>query len=89
MLVNLGPRLDSAAAEGLRDEVCASPDEDLVLECSQVEQLGGLCLEVVMIATSLRHQNNKTVRLDAPSTQMIEDLSRFGLTPDTLLEITK
>ena len=89
MLINLGPRLDSAAAEGLKDEICAKADQDLVIECSQVEQLGGLCLEVLMIAASLRHRNGKSVQFEAPSAQMIDDLGRFGLTTDSLLEIAK
>lgn len=84
--VTLAPRLDTAALTALRDQVLACTDDDIVFDGKDVEQLGGLCLELLMSAGTLWPKAGRSVSLEDPSPQMIDDLKRFGLTPATLLE---
>jgi len=84
--VSLAPKLDTAATASLRDELLSHVDEDLVLDGSKVEQLGGMSLELLMSVGALWRQAGKSVKLEEPSPQLLDDLNRYGLTPDTLLE---
>jgi len=84
--VSLAPKLDTAATASLREEVLAATDEDLVFDGANVEQLGGLSLELLMSVGALWKKAGKSVALENASPQMIDDLKRYGLTPDTLLE---
>lgn len=84
--VALASKMDTAATVALRDEISAALDEDLVIDGSKVEHLGALGLEVLCSAVVLWKKAGKTVSLESPSTQLIDDLSRFGLTTDKLLE---
>lgn len=79
-MVVLDAKLDSAAAEPLRETLLAAEGDDIALDGSGVEQLGGLCLELLMSVRHLWAQTGKTVTLNTPSEQLIEDLGRFGLT---------
>ncbi len=78
--VVLDAKLDSAAAEPLRDALLAAQGDDITLNGSGVEQLGALCLELLMSVRHLWGVAGKTVTLQTPSEQMIDDLGRFGLT---------
>lgn len=84
--VTLVPRLDTAASEWLRDEILSAAGEDLIFDGAAVEQLGGLCLEILMSAGVLWPNAGRSASLENPSTQMVDDLGRYGLAPDTLLE---
>lgn len=84
--VTLVPRLDTAASAALREDILAAQNEDLVFDGAGVEQIGGLCLELLMSAGVLWAKAGHAATLENPSLQMVDDLKRFGLTPDTLLE---
>lgn len=86
--LNLAARLDTAASADLRNEILACESEDLVFDGSAVEQLGGQCLELLMSVGVLWKAAGHAVSLEDPSPQMIDDLARFGLDPDTVLEGT-
>ncbi|MCV6594627.1 MAG: STAS domain-containing protein [Silicimonas sp.] len=75
----LKEKLDSASVEELREALLAAKDDDIALDGSAVEQLGGLSLELLMAARHLWGQAGKSLTLDTPSVQLIEDLGRFGL----------
>ena len=77
--VVLEAKLDSAATETLRDTLMTSQGDDIVLDGSAVEQLGGLCVEFLMSARHLWAAAGRSVTLTTPSEQMIDDLGRFGL----------
>ena len=82
--VKLDARLDSAAADRLRAQLSGSADGDLTLDATSVEMLGGLCLELILSARSLWSARAKAFAVDAPSAAMIDDLARYGLTPEAL-----
>ncbi|MCG6882821.1 MAG: STAS domain-containing protein [Silicimonas sp.] len=84
--IALPSKLDTAAAAALRDDLIAAEGTDIVFDAGQVEQIGALCLETILSAAALWKAEGLTVTLDSPSAQLTEDLSRFGLTPATLLE---
>ena len=83
-MVVLDAKLDSAAAEPLRETLLAAQGDDITLDGSGVEQLGGLCLELLMSVRHLWATAGNSVTLNAPSEQMIDDLGRFGLTETDL-----
>lgn len=80
--VTLDAKLDSAVAPDLGRRLIAAKDEDVALDGSQVEQLGALCLEVLMSARHLWSAAGHAFTLQAPSDRMVDDLARFGLTPE-------
>ena len=82
MRVVLNSKLDSAHAEALRDILLKNQSDDIELDGSAVEQIGGQCLELLMSVRHLWGQNGKSVVLENASKQMIDDLARFGLTSD-------
>ena len=84
--ISLATKLDTASTAALRDEVLAAQGEDLIFDGSQVEQLGGLTLELLISVGALWRKAGHSVTLDNPSDQLVEELKRLGLTPDTLLE---
>lgn len=84
--VSLGSKLDTASTAALRDEILSAEGEDLILDGSQVEQIGGLTLELLISVGALWRQAGQSVTLNNPSDQLVDDLKRLGLTPDTVLE---
>lgn len=81
--VVLTAKLDSAAAIALRDQFLESKDDDIALDGSNVEYLGGLCLELMMSARHLWTSADKSFSLTDPSQKLLDDLGRFGLSQDT------
>jgi chemotaxis protein CheX len=84
--VVLSPKLETAGAAALRDEILPA-EGDLVLDGSGVEHLGALALEVLLSAVALHAQAGHAVSLEQASDRMVENLGRFGLTPETLVEV--
>jgi len=84
--LSLAAKLDTALVPALREECLDAYGEDLVIDGSQVEQLGGLALELLISIGSLWRKAGNSVTLENPSEKLIEDLARYGLSPDTLLE---
>ena len=80
--VALETKLDSGAVDKLRTDLLAVQDSDVVLDGSAVEQLGGLCLELLMSVRHLWAAAGHSVTIENPSEQMLDDLGRFGLTHD-------
>lgn len=77
--VTLGAKLDSAAADGLRAQLMKASEEDVILDGSAVELLGGLCLELLLSAESLWTAKGLDFALDAASDQLLDNLTRLGL----------
>ncbi len=75
----LETRLDSAAAEGLRARLVAHQGDDLALDASNVEVIGGLCLEVILSAQHHWKTAGHSFSFSAHSANFHENLARFGL----------
>lgn len=84
--VPLAAKLDTAASAELRASLQAVKDGNVILDASAVEMIGGMCLEILMTAGVIWKSAGHEITLQNPSQQMTEDLARFGLTADTLLE---
>lgn len=82
MRVVLDAKLDSAHADSLAQVFIKAKDVDIELDGSGVEQIGGLCLELLMGVRHLWTETGKSFVLLNPSEQMVDDLSRFGLSLD-------
>ncbi len=81
--VVLTAKLDSAAAKALRDQILMAKDDDVLLDGTNVEYLGGLCLELLMSAKYLWEKAGKAFAIENPSPNLVENLGRFGLPQDT------
>ena len=84
--VMLPDKLDTAFAPMLRNELADAQTEDVVLDAAQVQHLGGLCLEVILSAAAIWKRAGLTLQIENATAQLTEDLSHFGLTPETLVE---
>ncbi len=84
--VALAPKLDTAAAAELRNSLVDAQGDDIVLDGSAVEMIGALCIETLMSVAAIWSASGRSVTIEAASPQMIDDLSRLGLSTETLLE---
>lgn len=82
--LNLIERLDSLAATDLRNQIAAAEGEDIALNAARVAFLGGLCLELLMCARQIWAASGKAFTIESPSDAFVENLSRFGLTPQAI-----
>ena len=86
--VSLPAKLDTATCADLRDQLKAASDDSIVFDASKVEQLGAMCLELLLSAVVLWRRAGHSISFENVSAQMTDDLTRFGLTPETLVEYT-
>ncbi len=84
--VSLAPKLDTAASADLLKMLVEAQGEDVVLDAAAVEMIGGCCLEVLLSAGAIWKAAGRTISLENTSAQMTDDLGRFGLTPESVLE---
>lgn len=84
--VSLAAKLDTATAADLRTEIAAADGDDLIFDAGAVEHLGGLCLELLISTARLWQASGHAVSFENIPKQMADDLTQFGLTPDTLVE---
>ncbi len=80
--VALETKLDSAAVDKLRTILLAEQGDDITLDGSGVQQIGGMCLELLMSVRHLWGAAGHDVTIENPSEQMLDDLGRFGLTAE-------
>ncbi|MBY5974105.1 STAS domain-containing protein [Pseudooceanicola marinus] len=82
----LQPKLDLPAAAPLAEALRGRLDGDVVLDGSQVTQVGALCLQVMLsAATSLRSKGH-AMSLTNLSDKVVEQLAQMGFSPETLAE---
>jgi chemotaxis protein CheX len=77
-VVSLPPVLDLQAAEPLRAELMALRGRPVSLDASQVNRLGGLCLQVLMSARKIWVEDGLSLIVDQPSSGFSEQLAAFG-----------
>jgi chemotaxis protein CheX len=76
--ISLPPVLDLQAADPLRAELLSLRGRPLQVDASQVNRLGGLCLQVLMSAKKLWAEDGQSFTLEDPSEVFSEQLSAFG-----------
>ena len=76
--VSLMPVLDLQAAEPLRAELMSLRGRPLEIDASQVNRLGGLCLQVLMSARKIWPEDGVTLTVNQPSQAFSEQLTAFG-----------
>jgi len=76
--VRLSPVLDLAAAKQLHAEIAARSREDLDLDASEVERIGGLCLQVLLAAKISWTESGASFRVVNPSVAFIEGVRLMG-----------
>ena len=82
--LRLPARLDTAAAPGLRASLADHAGQPISLEASQVELLGGLCLETILIAKNRWEKEDIPFAMEKPSDAIRADLRTFGLTENDI-----
>jgi chemotaxis protein CheX len=70
--------LDLNAAEPLRQALVEQRGRALTLDGSQVERLGGLCLQVLISAHKTWAEDGQDLRLEHCSPELVQQLQLFG-----------
>ena len=71
--------LDLNAAEPLRQALLAARGRPLALDASQVERIGGLCLQVLLAAEAMWAADAQAFVIENRSTAFEDALRVFGL----------
>lgn len=80
--VKLPVRMDTAGASGVEETLAG--DLPIQLDASDVQMVGGLCLEVLIRAVERRRGAGSGVTIEAPSDGFRQSLAVFGLDPEKL-----
>lgn len=84
--IALVPKLDTSAEPQLRRTLVKAQGSDIVIDGSSVEMIGARCVETLLSAASIWSASDLGFTIVNASPQMTEDLGRFGLAPNSLLE---
>ncbi len=82
--VSLAPILDVRAAEPLKLALLATDGAEVVLDGSNVDTIGGLCLQVLLSAARSFADEGRRLSIDNPSSKLIAGLVLFGLSVNDL-----
>lgn len=74
----LPPVLDLRAAALLRTGLLQSRDADLQIDASEVRQLGGLCLQVLLSAHATWQADGRVFQLGSASDEFVAGMALFG-----------
>lgn len=78
--------LDLKAASPLASEFLARRGEELSVDASQVQRLGGQCLQVLLSAVMTWRADELPFAVVNASPDFIEGLRRLGITPDEFID---
>ena len=74
----LAPVLDMNAAEPLKAELLAKRGQPVTLDASNVERLGGLCLQVLLSAKKTWSADGADLKIEPRSDGFSEQWAAFG-----------
>jgi chemotaxis protein CheX len=77
--------LDVKAASALQQQFLNRRGNPLQVDASQVERLGGLCLQVLLAAQAAWAADGETLSYEGPSPELLAGLDVFGVKPDALI----
>lgn len=84
--VLLEKSLGLAAAKPLAEKLLGNRENDISLDASEVEHLGGACLQVILSAQKTWRENQKKFCVVNGSPAFDEALIRFGFSEKTFWE---
>ena len=76
--------LDLKAAGPLTEKLIPLRGHDLLIDASQVERVGGQCLQVLVSVTATWQSDGATVDILNPSDGFVEGLTTLGMRPEDL-----
>jgi chemotaxis protein CheX len=76
--------LDVKAAAALQQQFLNRRGTALQVDASQVERLGGLCLQVLLAAQAAWAADGEALVYDGSSPELLSGLDVFGVKPDAL-----
>ena len=82
--MSLSAVLGLRAAAPLAQSLMMARGADIVLNGSEVQQLGAQCLQVLMAAAKTWRGDGRTLEIVHPSADFLDALRRFGLDLDSL-----
>lgn len=80
----LGEKLDFKASEDLIAELQARRGQDIEIDASGVELLGGHALQTLLVAIESWKKDEKTLKIVDLSETALKDLAALGLDPAVL-----
>jgi chemotaxis protein CheX len=80
----LSPILDIKAAAPLHAELLARRGKAVALDASNVQRLGGQCLQVLIAAFAAWRADRKALTISSPSDAFRESLALLGFTVESL-----
>lgn len=82
----LQPKLDLPAAGPLTKSILDLGDGDIVLDAKDVSQIGALCIQVMLAAATSAKKAGHALSLINANDRILEQISYFGLTPESIAE---
>lgn len=82
--IKLPAKLDTAAAGHLHSALAERMGQDISLLATEVEYVGGRCLDVLLAAKASCLSKGKSMTVISPSGAMVHDLVILGSSPETL-----
>ncbi len=83
-VVKLADVLDQGKAEGLRAEILAHRQKDVVVDASTVTRPGTLCLQVLLSAAKSWAADGRSFRITRASPAFTEAMGTLGISPAQL-----
>jgi chemotaxis protein CheX len=84
--LELSETLDLRAAAPLAAHLLALRGEDVILDASAVQRLGGQCLQILLSAKATWELDGAALHVVDPSPDFVEGLRLLGIQPEQLLE---
>lgn len=82
--ITLAPRLDLSAASALMNAFKDNTGDELIMDLSEVNHLGALCLQVMISAATAATAAGRTVSVQNASDRVIDQLRVMGMTPEAI-----
>ncbi len=85
-VLTLPPRLETAGATALRDQVLTFAGRDLELDASEVTHIGALGLQVIRAAAKSWASDGKALTITGLSNDCVDQIQLLGFSPETICD---
>lgn len=86
VVIELPEILDLKAAAALAGEFLSRRGEEIAIDASQVQRLGGQCLQVLLSAAMTWRADDVPIAFVNPSADFVEGLARLGIAPAEFID---